>query len=561
VSRFLQGDRETKVSAIVSGALVVALLAYLWRSEGSFATLALSMAVVAAVAGLVAAVSGSLASGILVVAGLVAAYHLGARWVSDETSRLMHAYDVLSVLGSPPAIVRTVTAHPGASVVLLVLLLLVAVLATAAARRRSLAVPRPLAAAGVVVASVATAVAAVAMPARPHTLYYFSNIHLSSFLASLPATLAVLVRGRAIEASDEPVVPWSAQDSACVRPDKAPNVILIHQESVAPPELFSTLRYDRSLDDFFRSADGRFRQLRVETYGGASWLSEFSVMTGLSARSFGGLKQVVQPAMAGKIQDTLPQVLAGCGYRTTLFYPMLPSYLDSGRFFSSVGIGETFDAKAQGAKVHDERDRFYYQSALDEFARHRVRSSAPLFAYVQTSAAHWPYSFTYAPEEKVPGGGVGTPPEMNEYLRRLALTRADYRHLKSELARRFPGERFLIVHYGDHQPTATRTLLGFPETADIEDVTRAAPPLAFRTYVAFDVVGTTLPDVPAPAVLDVAYVPTLILEAAGLPLPPSHRERRRLLDRCDGLYFNCIWREDILRFHARLLASGVVDRR
>ncbi len=32
------------------------------------------------------------------------------------------------------------------------------------------------------------------------------------------------------------------------------------------------------------------------------------------------------------------------------------------------------------------------------------------------------------------------------------------------LAKRFPNERFLIVQYGDHQPIATRTLLGFDKS-------------------------------------------------------------------------------------------------
>ena len=64
------------------------------------------------------------------------------------------------------------------------------------------------------------------------------------------------------------------------------------------------------------------------------------------------------------------------------------------------------------------------------------------------------------PEVDVPGGGPGTDPEMSEYLRRLAMAQIDYDELRSAIARRFPGEQFLIVHYGDHQPIATRTLLG-----------------------------------------------------------------------------------------------------
>ena len=69
----------------------------------------------------------------------------------------------------------------------------------------------------------------------------------------------------------------------------------------------------------------------------------------------------------------------------------------------------------------------------------------------------------------MPGGGPGTDPEMSEYLRRLAMARIDYEELRGEIGRRFPGERFLIVHCGDHHPIATRSL-GFNDKLDAEDI-------------------------------------------------------------------------------------------
>src|SRR5258708_23481941 len=77
------------------------------------------------------------------------------------------------------------------------------------------------------------------------------------------------------------------------------------------------------------------------------------------------------------------------------------------------------------------------------------------------------------PELDVPGGGPGTDPEMNECLRRLAMARMDYDDMRREVARRFPGERFLIVQYGDHHPIATRALLGLNNKLDAEDISYA----------------------------------------------------------------------------------------
>ena len=66
------------------------------------------------------------------------------------------------------------------------------------------------------------------------------------------------------------------------------------------------------------------------------------------------------------------------------------------------------------------------------------------------------------------------------------------------------------------------------------------------------------PVLPAYETLDVSYLGSAILELAGLPLSDSHRERMRLMRLCQGRYYSCAKREEILRFHRRLIDSGVV---
>ena len=44
---------------------------------------------------------------------------------------------------------------------------------------------------------------------------------------------------------------------------------------------------------------------------------------------------------------------------------------------------------------------------------------------------------------------------------------------------------------------------------------------------------------PAYDPLDIAYVGTVMLEAAGLPLSAAQRERKRLMVACEGRYFGC----------------------
>lgn len=84
-------------------------------------------------------------------------------------------------------------------------------------------------------------------------------------------------------------------------------------------------------------------------------------------------------------------------------------------------------------------------------------------------------------------------------------------------------------------------------------------PAALETYYALDAVGYRLPPLPALERLDVPYLGTVLLEAAGLPLPDAYRERRRLMLLCGGRYHDCPERGEVLRFHRRLLDSALID--
>jgi hypothetical protein len=127
-----------------------------------------------------------------------------------------------------------------------------------------------------------------------------------------------------------------------------------------------------------------------------------------------------------------------------------------------------------------------------------------------------------------------------------------------ELGRRFPGERFLVVHYGDHHPMATRTLLGYDADTEAEDVALRPDSPGFITYFAMRGINFRVPELPAFDTLDVPYLGTVILDAAGLPLSDSHHERMRLMLLCNGAYHACKHQDEVLIFHRRLIDSGVM---
>ena len=138
-----------------------------------------------------------------------------------------------------------------------------------------------------------------------------------------------------------------------------------------------------------------------------------------------------------------------------------------------------------------------------------------------------------------------------------------YSWMKSELAKRFPNERFLIVHYGDHQPTSTWSLISEADRTAIRSKDRnlTKDSAAYLTYYAVDGINYDVPPLPDIATLDVPYVGTVLLEAAGLPLSPAYQERKRLMQACNGRYNGCDKPNEILSFHRRLIDSGLMDAR
>lgn len=496
-----------------------------------------------------------------IVAALIAMVVIASDVKRRYIEMVLHAYDIVFYLTSFSTIQFLWVDHRIYLIAIVVAFALTGLIAYALYKYDSSRISRTASGAATILFSALALWASYAKGERRNTLFYWDNLYLSSFYSSWRETLETLMQGQLLEALKSQQKPLFKIPAACTPAQKPPHVLLIHQESVVPPSYFPSVGYDTSLDPFFKSFDGKMHKLRVETYGGASWLTEFSVLAGVSTYSFGGMRTFVQSLMQGKIHDTLPEAMTRCGYRNAVFYPVPKDFVSNGRFYTAVGMPEIFDFKAQGAKRYNERDRFYYGNVLNHIEKHIATSDKPTFSFVLTSATHLPYGYAYDPDVNVPGGAAGTDPEMNEYLRRLAMAKMDYEEFRAALAQRFPSERFLIVQYGDHQPVATRTMLGFDKSYTAEDMKLAPESPGFMTYYAIDGVNYTPPAMPAVETLEVPYLGAVLLEAAGLPLSPSYAERLRLLALCEGRYYTCRNKNEILGFHRRLMDSGLVEAR
>lgn len=545
----------------ISAVMTLALMSWIVWTEGPPATVFLTVFVCGSIGAIIALLTRRLLLAVVLTVAQVALITTISSLKLKYMNMVLHAYDITYYLTSSTNLSFLIANYGRSVLAALLVVLLAAILSIVVWHMEPARVSRPVAAALLAVFGSAATVAGLSVEERRHALFEYEGQFVSTFYRSWTETIETLMRGQLMEAAaTSMVMPPLKPKGSCIPSPDPPHIILIHHESAVQPSLFPSLEYDPRLDDFFRSDNGRSYRLRVETYGGASVLTEFSVMTGLSSYSFGGMRLFVQRLMTGKITESLPNILTKCGYSNVMFYPMLRSFTGAERFFTSVGISDLRDAKDQGATRENERDRFYYDNALAEIARHVETSRKPLFTFIETMAGHWPYDAPYEPDLKVPGGGPGTHPEMNEVLRRLWLSRLDYQHLLSELERRFPSERFLIVRYGDHHPMATRVLLGYGNGTEAEDVLLGRGSIGHQTFFAINGVRF-VPKISSPDILDVPYLGTVLMESAGLPLSDAHAGRKRLKELCGGLWFDCPKRDHILSFHRQLLNDGFVVAR
>ncbi|MBA2125612.1 sulfatase [Hyphomicrobium methylovorum] len=541
-------------------AIALALAYYHLQYEGALYTLVFASSITTALVLALTFLSRRMLFSITLIGLMVFTIVVAASVKHHYLEMVLHAYDVVFYMTSWSTIVFLWSSQKVMLLALVGMLALSVVAGIVLWRADTSRVPRRISAVLFILCIAAAAWANNGKGERKNTLFYWDNLYLSSFYASWSETAETLWKGQLLDAArSQSMPPFSI--AGCELTEKPPHIILIHQESAVPPSFFPQIDYDHALDPFFLSFDGQLHKLRVETYGGASWLTEFSVLAGVSTYSFGGMRTFVQSLMQGKIHDAVPQVLARCGYKNSVFYPVPQAFVSNGRFYSTVGMPQIFDYRAQGAKRFNERDQFYYNNALNDIGRNLAESNSPIFTFVITSATHLPYNNTFEPNMQVSGGGPGTDPEMHEYLRRLSLAHMDYDEFRANLEKRFPNERFLIVQYGDHQPVATRTLLGFDETAYAEDIKLTPDSPGMLTYYSINGVNYDPPPMPAIDTLEVPYLGTVMLRAARIPLPEAYQERLRLMELCQGRYFTCSKSQSILSFHRRLMDSGLIEAR
>jgi len=393
---------------------------------------------------------------------------------------------------------------------------------------------------------------------EPRYFHYLGGYNASAFFISfLDIRDAALGHGIADRFANTLAAEPFAPSQTCEATGQKPDLFIVLSESQTDLSRLNRYGLDEKFSGNFKSDDGKRRALQVETFGGGTWITNFSLMTGMSSLDFGWRAPYLTTAMEGKIHRSLATELARCGYRTAVLMPMEHGFVNEGPFLESIGFDEVLDYNRIGASKYAHRDRFYFEAAREFISEHRRTDGRPLFLQVQTMFAHSPYSEKLAEtgSDKIGTSGIR---DLDEYVRRVAQSQRDFDWFLDQIRVNENSHPSIVLEFGDHQSFATSDLIErlYPDFA-IDDLSSSA----YRSYFTLHGIGTSVDmrpfDFPK---LDIGYLGASLLEAAGLAKSsPMLADLVALRNHCNGRLHACDDRAAVDRHLQRRIASGYLD--
>jgi phosphoglycerol transferase MdoB-like AlkP superfamily enzyme len=339
-------------------------------------------------------------------------------------------------------------------------------------------------------------------------------------------------------------------------PAARPDVVAILEESTFDPRMLKLCTRPECKRRMFE-ADKSTRAhgpLSVHTFGGGTWTSEFSLLTGLAHTLFGNAGLYAPYNLAPRVAFTLPKAFKSAGYRAIALYPMTGDFLNARNAYDYYGFDAFYDGTQYGLSW-ESRDA----DLLKVFERiyddeKRIHPDQPLFVFMLTLHQHGPHMVPLAelpkPYDQPLFPNAFKPKALDDwlnlnlgnYLERLQQSDAMIAELeKFLLGRDHPS---VLMHFGDHQPSFDGAINEIPKIVPKE----AGPNAHWVTYY---MLKSNYPvrqkfDYP---VLDIAFLGSLLLDVAGVPKDEFFQANTLLRERCQGRYLDCKDARTVTSYH------------
>ena len=528
------------------------------RAEHEWLSVPFSLALVAALAGLLFLASGRLAFSVYLAWMSIAFVTVVSAIKFRMKGFSLHFYDAVFV-SRDPEVYRFLLGSYIHLILPVVIALAFGIAAALLLFRIDRKIGWPVSARVLVMAALAILVPLTfpAEASKDRYFYYMQGRHMSAFFVSL-LDLHNLVVEQAFEKRLQAVAPQTpfADTVDCGDRAKRPDIFFVLSESQSDPGYFPQVSNGAGFLQRFAPRAGTPHPMQVETFGGGTWITNLSLMTGLSATDFGWRSPYLTITLQDKVAGALPEVLARCGYRTAVMTPMDFTFVNEGPFLKSIGFETVLDIKDIAAPFYHLRDAFYYHAAEAFIARHRKEDGRPLFLEIQTMFPHSPYEGRMEPDLKVAGEPFSDDFQVNEYLRRMAVARSDFQDFLDDRKADAGQRGAVVLEFGDHQSSATKP---FVDAIGGEDALARPDSIAYRTFYTLTTFNHPLSHpMPDMAPLDVGFLSASLLDAASLPMSPVMADLVRLRDHCGGSFHGCADRAAVDAHLRRRVDSGLL---
>lgn len=223
-----------------------------------------------------------------------------------------------------------------------------------------------------------------------------------------------------------------------------PHIVFVLEESTISPAQVPAFQHSRNENLFVNTDMSRSGKLQVSTFGGGTWLTEFALAVQFHPRQLGLLRDHVTFALEGRIDRSIYTLLSDLGYENAVLYPAQGIFVNSDRFYASIGIDRFYDPASAG--FGDGRDWTLPDRTFFDFALTQLERQQPQALLVFTIAQHGPHD--------------GDDPAA-DYLQRFADSDRAYGEFVSS-AQDVTERPIVFIAFGDHQPTMMADLESAP---------------------------------------------------------------------------------------------------
>ena len=258
--------------------------------------------------------------------------------------------------------------------------------------------------------------------------------------------------------------------------------------------------------------------LRVHTFGGATWKSEFAFLAGVPSTDFGAMASSVFYSVAPHTQYSLIKNLQAQGYYCVALSPFTKGNYNAQAAYDNLGFDLLLQPQDLGYPAPMSKNLWtiesaemakYAQMILDKQHPQLANLDQPMFVYVLTMREHGPYHGNTENLYQIADPSLSTHEIglVNDYVQRLVRLDQCMEAFNQYLKQR--NRPYLLGYFGDHQPNFEQKKLAY---------SAAVASYPYPEYITQFTLRANFPTNPLkmPKLLDLAQVGGVLLEAAGL---------------------------------------------